>query len=252
MTTGPATLTFDIGGTGLKATVLDADGKPMHDRVRIPTTYPCPPAKMVDSLTALAADLPTYARVSAGFPGVVRGGKVLTAPHFITTAGPGTTIDDALVGQWTGFDLAGSLSQRLGVPARAANDADVQGAGAISGRGIELVITLGTGVGSSVFEDGQLALHLELAHHPLSKRRTYNEFLGDAARSKIGNKKWNKRVATTVPILDSLIYPDTILIGGGNATHIDVDLGPKVRLIDNSAGLLGGIRLWDDTNPLRL
>jgi polyphosphate glucokinase len=133
-----------------------------------------------------------------------------------------------------------------------ANDADVQGAGAISGHGLELVITLGTGVGSSVFEDGQLALHRELAHHPLSKRHTYNEHLGEAARKKIGHKRWVKRVVEVIPVLDGLIVPDSILIGGGNATKIDVDLGPKVRLIDNSAGLLGGIRLWDPSNPLHV
>jgi polyphosphate glucokinase len=249
---GPATLTFDIGGTGLKATVLDSAGAAMHDRVRVPTTYPLSPTKMVDDLAALVTDLPSFARVSAGFPGVVRGGHIRTAPHFVTTKGPGSAVDDELVKAWGDFDLAGALSERLGVPARVANDADVQGAGAISGTGIELVITLGTGVGSSVFEDGHLALHLELAHHPLSKRHTYNEHLGEAARAKIGHKRWNQRVAAAVPILDSLILPDSILIGGGNAAKVDVDLGPKVRLIDNSAGLLGGIRLWDESNPLHL
>ena len=69
---------------------------------------------------------------------------------------------------------------------------------------------------------------------------------------KIGRKRWNKRVAGAIPIVDALIVPDSILIGGGNAAKIDVDLGPKVRLIDNSAGLLGGIRLWDPSNPLHV
>ena len=239
------TLAIDIGGTGLKATVLNAAGKPVHERVRIPTTFPCPPDKLVADLAGLVAPLPAYQRVSVGFPGVVRGGKVRTAPAFVTIGGLGTTVKDSLVEAWTGFDLAAALQERLGKPTRVANDADVQGAGAVTGRGIELVVTLGTGVGTAVFDHGRLALHLELAHHPLKGDKTYNEVLGDAARKKVGAKRWNKRVAKAVAVLDALIVPDSILIGGGNAQRITVDLGPKVTLVDNDDGLLGGIKLWD-------
>lgn len=262
------TLAIDVGGTGLKATVLDAAGAPEHERVRVATTYPCPPTKLVDDLVTLVEPLPAADRVSVGFPGVVRGGVVRTAPHFVTVTGPGSAVDPDLKRAWVGFDLAAALTARLNLPVRVANDADVQGLGAISGVGVELVITLGTGVGSAVFRDGALALHLELAHHPLRGKLTYNEVLGDAARKKVGNKKWCRRVAATIAVLDALITPDSILIGGGNATRLDVselnlsklnvselsvselsvsELGStKVRLIDNDAGLLGGIKLWDE------
>jgi polyphosphate glucokinase len=238
-------LAIDIGGTGLKATVLDAKGKPLHDRVRVPTTFPMPPTKLVDDLAKLVADLPPYDRVSVGFPGAVRDGKIRTAPAFSTERGLGTDIDDDLVRAWSGFDLATALGKRLDKPCRVANDADVQGAGAVSGKGLEFVMTLGTGVGTAVFSNGALAVHLELAHHPLSGGETYNEYLGDAALQKIGKKKWNKRVAKAVETVDALVLPDAILVGGGNAKHITADLGPKVRLVDNSAGLLGGIKLWE-------
>ena len=244
MPTGPHTLAIDVGGTGLKATVLDAEGKPEHDRVRVPTTYPCPPEKLVSDLATLVEPLPAFDRVSVGFPGVVRAGLVITAPAFIGLTGLGDEPDPDLVHRWDHFDLAAALATRLSKPCRVANDADVQGAGAISGVGLELIVTLGTGVGTSVFSNGRLALHLELAHHPVSGDETYNAYLGDAAYREEGKKKWNKRVAKAVVILDGLIVPDAILLGGGNAKHVTADLGPKVRLINNDAGLLGGIRLW--------
>jgi len=120
------TLVLDIGGTGLKATVLDARGRPEHERVRVDTTYPCPPDKLVADLVKLVTPLPPYQRVSAGFPGVVRGGRVLTAPHFVTRHGPGSRVDAELAKKWRNFDLAGALGAPLGAPVRVANDADVQ------------------------------------------------------------------------------------------------------------------------------
>jgi polyphosphate glucokinase len=244
MPSGPHTLAIDIGGTGLKAAVLDADGKPEHDRVRVVTTYPCPPDKLVADLADLVEPLPPFDRISAGFPGVVRGGEVRTAPAFVGRSGLGSEIDPELVQAWDHFDLATAISTRLGAPCRVENDADVQGAGAMSGTGLEFVMTLGTGVGTSVFSNGKLALHLELAHHPISNDLTYNEYLGDAAMKEVGKKKWNRRVAKAVAMVDRLVVPDAILLGGGNAKHVTAELGPKVRTIGNEAGLLGGIRLW--------
>jgi polyphosphate glucokinase len=244
MPSGPHTLAIDIGGTGLKATVLDADGRPEHDRVRVVTTYPLSPDKLVSDLAELVAPLPPFDRISVGFPGVVRGGAIRTAPAFVTRSGLGSEIDPKLERAWDQFDLATAIATRLGRPCRVENDADVQGAGAVSGVGLEFIVTLGTGVGTAAFSNGKLALHLELAHHPLARDLTYNEYLGDAALKEVGKKKWNRRVATAVTMIDRLVVPDAILIGGGNAKHITVDLGPKVRTIGNEAGLLGGIRLW--------
>lgn len=250
---GPSTLAVDIGGTGLKATVLDSQGRAEHDRVRVDTTYPCPPAKLVADLVALVKGLPRYQRVSVGFPGVVRGGHVVTAPHFVTAHGPGSRVEGTLVESWADFDLAAALTAAFGAPVRVANDADVQGAGVVSGRGLEFVLTLGTGLGSAVFRDGRLALHLELAHHPAVNGDTYNEYIGEQARLRIGVKRWNRRVRKALPALDALVCPDAMLLGGGNAARIDSDelkrelpdLAAKTRLVGNDGGLLGGIRLWE-------
>jgi len=242
--TGPLTLAIDIGGTGLKASVLDANGAMVADRVIVKTTYPCPPTKLVDDLVALVAPLPNAARVSAGFPGMVRKGRVLSAPHFVTEAGPGTKVDDDLVKQWDQFDLAGVLRKRLGKPTKVANDADLQGAAVVSGKGLELVITLGTGVGTALFYDGRLLPHLEFAHHPFRKGETYNEQLGDVTRKEIGNTRWNKRVRRAVDTLRALSFFDHCYIGGGNAKHLSGDLAADVSTVDNTAGILGGIKLW--------
>jgi len=244
----PYTLAIDIGGTGLKASVLDATGVMMADRVVVKTTYPCPPATMVEDLAQLVAPLPPAARVSAGFPGMVRNGRVLSAPHFVTEHGPGTAVDPELVRLWSGFDLAGALSARLGKPTRVANDADIQGAAVVTGRGLELVVTLGTGVGTAFFYEGRLLPHLEFAHHPFLKGDTYNEQLGDAARKDVGNARWNKRVRKAVATLRALSFFDHCFIGGGNARKLHGDLGDDVSVIDNTAGILGGIRLWDESH----
>jgi polyphosphate glucokinase len=177
---------------------------------------------------------------------VVRNGVCITAPHFVRIAGPGSAISDDLLKQWTRFDLAKALADRLGKPAKVINDADLQGADVISGEGVELVVTLGTGVGTGLFQDGRLAPHLELAQHPFRKGQTYNEQLGEKARERIGDKKWNKRVRKAIQTLYTLVVYDRLYIGGGNAHHLEGNLGDNIVVVDNSAGILGGIKLWDD------
>jgi polyphosphate glucokinase len=247
----PLTLAIDIGGTGLKASVLDASGAMVADRVRVATTYPLPPdgeKGMVATLARLVGPLPSADRVSAGFPGMVRKGHVLSAPHFITESGPGSKIDESLERAWHDFDLASALAAALGKPTRVANDADVQGAAVVAGQGLELVITLGTGFGTAVFMDGQLLPHLEIAHQPFRKGETYNDQLGEATRKSVGDERWNRRVRKAIDTLDALFFFDHLFIGGGNARRVTRDeLGAvldKTTVIDNSAGILGGIKLW--------
>ncbi len=241
----PTTLSIDIGGSGLKASVLDTEGNMLVGRQRTPTTYPMPPGKLVAELERLAAKLPAFDRVSAGFPGMVRAGAVLTAPHFVTTDGPGTGVDAALLQEWTGFDLTSALAHALGKPTKVVNDADLQGAAVVAGQGLELVITLGTGFGSGLFYQGRLCPHLELAHHPLAKDKTYNQRLGEAARKRIGDKKWNRRVRDAIGVLHTLFNYDHLYIGGGNASKVTFTLPAGASIVDNSAGILGGIKLWE-------
>jgi polyphosphate glucokinase len=248
----PYTLAFDIGGTGLKANILDATGAFLADRVRVPTTYPISPELMVEKLTGLAKKLPEADRISAGFPGMVRRGIVLSAPHFVTTKGPGTPIDPKLAKAWSRFDLETAIGQALRKPTRVANDADVQGAAVISGHGYEVVVTLGTGFGTAFFISGRLLPHMEFAHVDFRKVQSFNEQIGEAARKKIGDKKWNKRVREMIAYFDTLTMFDRLYIGGGNGPRVNRrDLGgvlERITVVDNSAGIMGGIALWSDNH----
>lgn len=248
----PHTLAIDIGGTGLKASVLDASGAMVTSRIRTPTTYPLPPTGdggLLTKLGTLVAKLPDVDRVSAGFPGMVRHGVVLSAPHFVTKGGPGTPVDPALQAAWERFDLADGLQSMTGKATRVANDADVQGLAVIIGKGLELVVTLGTGFGTALFLDGALLPHLEIAHQPFRKGETYNEQLGERTRKDIGDERWNRRVAKAVANLDGLFFFDHLFIGGGNARRADLGglgaVAERVTLVDNTAGILGGIKLWE-------
>jgi polyphosphate glucokinase len=241
------TLAIDIGGTGVKASVLDETGKMEHDRVRIPTPYPLSPQKLVIELQKLMGQLPPFDRVSVGFPGMVRAGQILSAPHFISPSGPGGRPEPKLVKAWGRFDLAAALEEVTGKPTKVANDADLQGAAVIEGKGFEAVVTLGTGVGTAFFLDGRLLPHFEFAHTPLSKDGSYNDVLGDATRKKIGNKKWAKRALDAIETLRGVTFFDHCYVGGGNSVRLGSHLPEGVSLVDNSAGILGGIKLWDRT-----
>jgi polyphosphate glucokinase len=244
----PFTLAIDVGGTGIKASVLDANGKMIADRVRVNTTYPLSPDDFVDTIEKLVQPLPRSDRASIGFPGVVRKGRIVTAPHFITKRGPGSEIVPALLAAWSGFDAASHVGDRLSLPTRVLNDADLQGLAVVAGAGLELVVTLGTGVGTALFHDGVLAPHLELAHHPFRKGGTYNDQLGEAAFERVGLKRWRSRVALAIEELYELIHYDHCFIGGGNARHLRGLVSGSVSVVDNVAGILGGIKLWDGTS----
>ncbi|HEY3639411.1 MAG TPA: ROK family protein [Rhizomicrobium sp.] len=225
-------LAFDIGGTGLKASVVDTHGQLLAPRQRIDTPYPCPPPVMLKALATLVTPLPKYNRIAIGFPGVVRNDEIVTAPHFGTK-------------DWAGFALAKAASERFGAPARMVNDAEMQGLAVIRGKGLELVLTLGTGAGTGLFRDGELMPHLELAQHPIyGKKKTYNDYIGDAALGKVGKKHWNKRVERTIAILTDLLHFDHLFIGGGNASKLDLDPSPMITIVSNDAGIEGGAALW--------
>ena len=182
---GPLTLAIDIGGTRLKAGVLSPAGDMVAGPARADTPHPATPDAVINVLTGLVGSLGPFQRISIGFPGVVRGGRVLTAPNLGTEA-------------WHDFPLAKALAERLGAPARLANDATVQGLGVIAGHGLECVITLGTGMGFALFEDGVPGPHLELSQHPVRGRKTYDQYIGNAALRAIGRKRWNRRVRTAI------------------------------------------------------
>lgn len=225
------TLAIDIGGTHIKASVLDDDGRMTREELKADTPREATPDRLVDGIGALARRLGSYDRVSVGFPGVVRNGVIRTAHNLGTP-------------RFAGFDLAHALSNALAAPVRVANDADVQGLGCIAGHGLEVVITLGTGFGSSLFEDGRLGPHLEFAHHNFRHDRTYEDELGDAALKRVGTEEWNRNLAAALEALRGLTTFDHLYIGGGNARCVTLELPADVSVVSNVAGITGGVRLW--------
>ncbi len=229
-TVNPRTLCIDIGGTGIKTLVVGTDGKPLTEKKRVDTPRPATPRAVIKAILALAKEQGAFDRISVGFPGVVRRGVVETAHN--------------LHPDWVGVNIDRMLTKELGRSVRAANDADVQGLGAVKGEGVELVITLGTGFGSALFVDGRLVPNVQLGHHAGWNAKTYEEQLGIKAFKAAGKKKWNRRVLKAVASLSALFNFDRLYIGGGNAQKISVELPPRVLIVSNEEGLLGGLALW--------
>lgn len=224
------TLSIDIGGSGIKVIVLDTAGIAQTERARVETPHPAKPEAVMAAISELTHKQGDFDRVSVGFPGVVRRGVTETAVN--------------LTPDWIGFDLGTALKERLAKPVQVVNDADMQGMGAISGQGVELVITLGTGFGSALFVEGLLVPNLEMGHHEFRKGETYEQQLGRAALEEIGVKKWNNRLEKALNSLQRLFNYDYLYIGGGEAKKVSLDLPENVKIISNMSGLLGGIALW--------
>jgi polyphosphate glucokinase len=226
------TLCIDIGGTGIKMIVLDPEGKPLNERARELTPKPATTGAVLAVIEKMIERQPRFDRISVGFPGIVQHGTTLTAHN--------------LDPSWVNYNLRSELENMAGVPCRVLNDADLQGYGVIEGQGVEMVITLGTGVGSALFLNGRLVPNLELGHHPFQKDKTYEERLSDAELREHGKQKWSKRVGEMVQMLSAIFNYDRLHIGGGNAEHIKVDLPDDVSIFQNVDGMTGGIRLWDE------
>ena len=228
-TPGPVTLTIDIGGSGLKAMLLDAAGKPLSERARVVTPAVPSPEAVLPALDELSTLLPGFDRVSVGFPGVTKKGITYTAVN--------------LHPAWMCFHFQAELSTRWGKPVRVANDASVQGYGAIQGIGVEMTITLGTGMGGSLFTDGRLCPGLELGHHPW-KKRTYEDYIGRRGLDEFGKKKWNEYLMEAIAQTSNTFNWDHLYLGGGNTKKITFALPKDVTIVPNETGLLGGVALW--------
>ena len=229
---GPITMTIDIGGSGLKAMLLDAKGKPVSERQRVVTPAVPTPDAVLKGLDELKKLMGHFDRVSVGFPGVVKHGCTFGAFN--------------LHPLWAGgFPLQAELEKRWKVPVRVGNDADVAGYGAIKGDGVELVLTLGTGLGGALFTNGHLCPGLEIGHHPWRKK-TYEDYIGRRGLDKYGKQKWNELVLEAIAEIEKLFNYDHLYIGGGNTKKVTVALPKNAEFVSNESGLLGGVYLWRD------
>ena len=228
---GPVTLAIDIGGSGIKAMLLDAAGKPISERLRVATPLVPTPQEVMAALDALRKQLPNFDRVSVGFPGVVKRGVTILAVN--------------LHPDWGNFPLQDKLAERWKKPVRVGNDADIAGYGAIQGQGVELVLTLGTGLGSALFTNGHLVPGLELSLHPWRKKgNNYEDYLGRRGLDKYGKARWNDFLEAAIHQTELLFNWDHLYLGGGNTKKILFIPAKNVSIVSNDTGLLGGVALW--------
>jgi polyphosphate glucokinase len=224
-------LSIDIGGSNIKATILNFKGELLMDYEKIVTPAPANPENVVKVIKTLIKNFPPFDFVSVGFPGYVRDGVVLSAPNL------GYDF-------WDCIDLSQMLTESLGKPATVVNDADMQGLGVASGKGLEMVVTLGTGFGTALLNEGILLPHFEISHHPLAKGGDYDQYIGDKALVKEGVVKWNKRMKKVLKVLKTVFNYDHLYIGGGNASKLNFRLDKNITLVTNRDGIKGGSRLW--------
>lgn len=226
-------LSIDIGGTSIKACILNSKGDLVSDFKKLPTPNKATPQDVLKCIMELVPTLHTeFEKISIGFPGYVKCGRVQTAVNLAEH-------------KWIDIDLAQQVSDLFGKPVRLINDADQQALGIVSGKGFEIVFTVGTGFGTALVFDGDLLPHLELAHLPITKNKDYDDYIGTESFDKIGKKKWNDRLARIIEIYKTVFNYDTLYIGGGNSKHITLALDHNIKLVSNQDGIRGGAKLWD-------
>jgi len=230
-------LSIDIGGSHIKGTILNEKGELQKKYEKVPTPIPANPENVIAAIKALVKDFPEFNRITVGFPGYVRDRVVKTAPNLSSEA-------------WKDFDLADHLKDELGSPCRVVNDADMQGLGVVDGKGLEVVVTLGTGFGTALLLNGNLLPHLEFAHQPVGKVKSYDKYIGEAALEKEGDKRWNKRMKKVFETLKTVFNYDFLYIGGGNSDKLTFKLDKNMKIVSNADGIKGGARLWSNADAI--
>jgi polyphosphate glucokinase len=225
-------LAIDIGGSHIKGNILNPRGEEQVKYSKLDTPVPATPEAVIQTNLQLVKNMPEYEKVSVGFPGYIRNGVVFTAPNLGSE-------------RWKQIDLGQQISNALQKPVRLVNDADQLGLGVVSGKGFELAVTLGTGMGTAFLMDGNLLPHLELAHHPIRKDEDYDAYVGERAMKKEGKEKWNKRVGKVLDILKVVFNYDRLYLGGGNASALTISLDENIHFFTNEDGIKGGAKLWD-------
>lgn len=212
-------LVVDVGGTNVK---ILATGQ--EERRRFPSGPTLTPEMMVSEVVK-AAEGWAYDVVTIGYPGPVFHGRPVAEP---ANLGPG----------WMGFDYEGAFR----LPVKIINDATMQALGSYQG-GRMLFLGLGTGLGSTMVVDG-IVQPMELGHLPY-KKRTYEDYVGERARVKLGKKKWRRCVEDVVARLTAALEPDDVVLGGGNVRKLK-ELPPGTRAGENANAFRGGFSLWEE------
>jgi polyphosphate glucokinase len=224
-------LSIDIGGSHIKGTILYDNGNLLMEYKSVKTPHPATFSAVINAIESLVKNFTVFDKISVGFPGYVKDGIIYTAPN----------LDQKT---WAQVNLSEQLNALFGKPARVVNDADFLALGVVKGKGLEMLITLGTGFGTALLKDGILLPHFELAHHPITKHKSYDDYIGAKAFKLAGIKRWNRRLKKIISILKIVFNYDTLFIGGGNATNINFKLDENIVIVTNKDGIDGGSKLW--------
>jgi polyphosphate glucokinase len=221
----------------VKALQLDSRGRPLNKRRRRKTPRPANPGRVIDAIREIIGRQHGFDRIAVGFPGYVLQGVVRTAYNLHPT--------------WVGYNLESALEEITACPVRVINDAEVQGLGHIAGQGVEMMVTLGTGVGSAIFLDGTIVPELEIGHHHSFEGPTYDDLMNKKALKAAGRKAWRHRVKQMVDELEPVWNYRMLYLGGGNSSYLNPeDFPDNVVIVSNEGGLWGGHVLWDRPNAL--
>jgi len=221
----PRVLAIDVGGSHVKVRL--SNRREVRQFVSGPDLTA---AQMVSGVHKLTGDW-KYDVVSIGYPGIVVHGKIMTEPHNLGSG-------------WVNFNFR----QAFGRPTRVINDAAMQAIGSYDG-GRMLFLGLGTGLGSAMVVDGVVE-SMELAHMIFKKGKTFEDYVGDRGRRRLGPKKWRNAVHEVVDQLSAALEADYIVLGGGNARKLK-KLPKGARLGSNDFAFLGGFRLWSPRSGRR-
>jgi len=233
-------LGIDIGGTGIKGAPVDTDtGTLLAKRYRQLTPDGAKPGPIAEVVKSVAIQFDWHAPIGCGFPAVIRKGVAETAANINQ--------------KWIGTNVAQLFSEATGCPVYVVNDADAAGLaevtfGAGKGvRGVVMMITIGTGLGSALFIDGKLVPNTELGHIEVECNEA-ESIASDVVRKQqdLSWKKWAKRLDKYLNTLENLFFPDLMILGGGAVKKQDQFL-PLLTLhtrvipaeLGNDAGIVG-------------
>jgi len=209
-------LGVDVGGSGIKGAIVDTDtGKLASPRIRIETPHPATPEAVGRTLSDLVAQHKWSGPVGIGFPAAIQRGVARTAANIDTS--------------FIGLAIADYFSQLSGSPCFVANDADVAGLAEMrfgAGKnhpGVVLIVTIGTGLGTALFANGQLLPNTELGHIYLKNGEEAELYASDAVREAEELKwgAWGKRFNRYLTTMEALFWPDLIVLGGGASAKLE-------------------------------
>ena len=239
-------LAIDIGATTIKSCVMSRDGEQLEVPRRRATPYPCTPARLVEVVTARVLEGGNQL-VGVGFPGDFADGVVCGAGNLNRPGGTGTEVDPDLTAQWIGFHFQDALRATTGRDVRVVNDATLAAMGCCDGVGVELVVTLGTGVGLAMQRDGLMVRVRDVGQAPFLGGRTYDQNLGERARAEDPDGWLDKLDAALRGFADEF-GARVIHLAGGNARRVPpgrfADLPVPVQVSGNDAPLRGAAKLF--------